>query len=48
MIGGLARNHLLATHAVRLRQLWEEFGRRDGPEGRLNAFRSALGMAWLH
>lgn len=48
MTGGLARNHLLATHAVRLRQLWAEFERRDWPEGSVNAFRSALGVAWLH
>ena len=45
MLSGLARNHLLATHALRLRQLWAEFAQRDWPQGPLNAFHAALGKA---
>ncbi len=44
MLPTLAHNRLLATHTLRLRQLWAEFERRSWPEGRLNAFSHALGM----
>jgi hypothetical protein len=44
LLNGLEHNRLLATHLLRLRQLWAEFERRSWPEGRLRAFSSALGI----
>ena len=43
LVSGLSRYHLLAVHLARTRQLWEEFSRRCWPEGRLAAYRKALG-----
>lgn len=43
LLNGLEHHRLLATHLLRLRQLWAEFERRSWPEGRLNVFRRALG-----
>ena len=42
LMSGLSRNHLLAVHTTRLRQVWEEFGRRRWPRGPLAAFRALL------
>lgn len=44
MQNSLTHNRLLAIHLLRLRQLWAEFERRSWPEGRLDAFRRALGF----
>ncbi|GEM_PF-3318230 len=42
LMSGLSRNHLLAVHTTRLRQLWEECARRRWPQGPLVVFRSLL------
>lgn len=42
LMSGLSRNHLLAVHTTRLRQLWEECARRRWPQGPLAAFRALL------
>lgn len=44
MVSGLSRHHLLAIHLVRMRQLWQEFGRRRWLGGWLPAYRRALGL----
>ena len=42
LVSGLSRNHLLAVHLARTRQLWQEFYRRRWPGGWLPAYRQAL------